>query len=54
MVFKDGQTIKWNFCYEQYCNTFFGTPKHESLGEISYEDNNGYECLLKISNVKKK
>jgi len=53
--FEDGQKISFNFCLEQYNNSFWGTIKHESLGEIVYKDlKYGYECVLKFSSVKKK
>jgi len=53
--FNDGTKVMFNFCYEQYGNSFWGTVKHESLGEITYKDvTNGYECVLKFSSVKKK
>ena len=54
VFFKDGQKIDFNFCYELYNSTFFGTPRHESLGEIKFTDNTGLECIIKFANVKKK
>jgi hypothetical protein len=53
-MFNDGQIIEWNFCNEQYSNTFWGTPRHESLGEIKFKDNNNFECNLKLSSAKNK
>jgi hypothetical protein len=53
--FKDGTKLTNNFCTEMYSNSFFGTLKHESLGETVFKDlTNGYECVLKYASVKKK
>src|SRR5690606_11428179 len=53
--FKDGTKIFFNFCIEQYSNSFWGTLRHESTGEMTFKDLvNGYECLLKFGTVKKK
>lgn len=53
--FKDGTKIQFNFCHETYSNTFWGTMRHESLGEVLYKDlTNGYECLVKFGTAKKK
>jgi hypothetical protein len=53
--FKDGTKISANYCSEQYSNTFIGTPRHESLGEIVFKDiTNGLECIVKLDAVKKK
>ena len=53
--FNDGTKIEYNFCYESYSNSFWGTLRHESLGEIVYRDlTNGYECVVKFGSVKKK
>lgn len=55
VVFKDGQSITWNFCHELYSNTFMSTPKHESLGSITFVDaGNGFECTITFNNIKKK
>jgi len=55
MEFKDGTKIVTNFCYEAYSNTFMGTLRHESLGEIKFNDlTNGFECIIKFGSVKKK
>jgi len=52
--FKDGTTIVTNFCYESYSNTFIGSLRHESLGEIKFTDlKNGFECVTKFASVKK-
>jgi len=53
--FINGTKISFNFCNEVFSNTFWGVLRHESLGEISYKDlTNGYECVVKFGNVKKK
>jgi len=53
--FNDGTKIATNFCYESYSNTFFGTFRHESLGETKFSDlTNGFECVIKYNSVKKK
>ena len=51
----DGTKISSSFCNELYSNTFFGTVRHESVGELVFKDlTNGYECTLKLDSVKKK
>lgn len=53
--FHDGQVIKYNFAYELYSGTFMGTMKHETLGEITFKDEqHGIECTVLIGQVKKK
>ncbi len=53
--FSDGTTIAYGFCNEVYSNTFWGSLRHESLGDILYKDlTNGFECGIKFSSVKKK
>jgi len=55
MEWKDGTKIVTNFCYESYSNTFIGTLRHESLGEIKFTDlKNGFECVIKFGSIKKK
>lgn len=52
--FKDA-LITYNFCYENYSNTFWGTLRHESMGENVFKDlKNGFECVLKYGNVRRK
>lgn len=52
---NDGTKIMTTFCNELYSNTFFGTVRHESVGEVNFKDiTNGFECVLKFSSVKKK
>jgi len=42
-------------CNESFNNSFFGTIRQESIGEISFKDlKNGFELVLKLGNVKKK
>ncbi len=53
--FPDGTIIKYDFCDENFSNTFWGTVRHESVGDIKFTDmTNGYECLIKFGSVKKK
>jgi len=53
--FPDGGKIQFNFCNEAYNNSFFGTIRQESIGEISFKDLvHGFELVLKLDNVKKK
>ena len=53
--FKDGFNIQFDYCYELYSNSFFGTLRHESLGEIHYKElTTGMECVLKFDGIKKK
>lgn len=53
--FKDKHKIEFNFCYEYFSNSFWGTLRHESLGEVQFKDLNfGFECTIKFDSVKKK
>ena len=53
--FKDKTKITFDFCDETYSNSFWGTLRHESLGDIKYVDEvNGYKCHIKFGNIKKK
>jgi hypothetical protein len=53
--FPDGTVITGSYCHEVYNNTFFGTVRHESLGESVFKDlTNGFECTLKYNSIKKK
>ena len=53
--FKDKTKITFDFCDEIYSNSFWGTLRHESLGDIKYVDEvNGYNCHIKFGNIKKK
>jgi hypothetical protein len=36
--FKDGTHIDFNYCQDQYSNTFYGNFRHENLGEIYWND----------------
>jgi len=53
--FADGGKIQFGFCCEEYNNSFFGTMRHESVGEITFKDLvHGFELVIKFDNVKKK
>jgi len=53
--FKDGTKMMSNFCQELYSNSFMGVIKHESLGELVFNDlTNGFDCTIKFASVKKK
>lgn len=53
--FPDGGKIQFTFCNEVYNNSFFGTIRQESIGEINFKDLvHGFELTIKLGNVKKK
>jgi len=53
--FADGGKIQFNFGSEEYNNSFFGTIRHEAVGEMLFKDLvHGFELVLKLGNVKKK
>jgi hypothetical protein len=53
--FADGGKIQFNFCNEEYGNSFFGVIKQESIGELQFKDVvHGFELVIKLGNVKKK
>lgn len=53
--FKDGTRITATQCNETYSNTFMGTVRQESVGDVHFKDHtNGFECVLKLDSVKKK
>ena len=53
--FADGTKIAYDFCYESYSNSFWGTLRHETLGDINFVDlKNGFECKLTFNSVKRK
>lgn len=55
MEFEDGHKIVFNFCNEAYNNSFFGTIKQESIGELNFKDiRYGFDLNIKLGNVKKK
>lgn len=55
LIFKDGHRINYNFGYEYYSGTFLGTMKHETLGDVYFEDPvNKIEALIVTGKVKKK
>ena len=42
----------FTFCSELYNNSFFGTMRHESIGEILFKDlSYGFECNLKLDSA---
>ena len=50
--FKDRHKIMFTFCTELYNNSFFGTIRHESIGEILFKDlSYGFECNLKFDSA---
>jgi len=53
--FADGGKIQFTFCNEEYNNSFFGTIRQESVGEINFKDVvHGFELTIKLGSVKKK
>lgn len=55
MEFADGSKIQFNYCNEEYINSFFGTIRQESIGEIVFKDvTHGFELTIKLGSVKKK
>ena len=36
--FKDGTHIDFNYCQDQYSNTFYGTFRHENIGDVHWND----------------
>jgi hypothetical protein len=53
--FPDGGKIHFTFCNEIYNNSFFGTIRQESIGDIVFKDLvHGFELVIKLGNVKKK
>ncbi len=53
--FKDKTRITFDFVNDHYSNSFWGTLRHENLGEINFTDEkNGLKCLIKFGSVKKK
>jgi len=53
--FRDGTLYTNTYHSELYSNSFFGTIKHESTGEMIFKDlTNGFECSIKFGTVKKK
>jgi hypothetical protein len=36
--FKDGTHIDFNYCQDQYSNTFYGNFRHENLGDMFWND----------------
>jgi hypothetical protein len=53
--FQDGTKVDYDYCFEQFSNSFFGTMRHESIGETRFWDKgNNLECVIKYGSVKKK
>jgi len=53
--FQDGHKIHFNYCNEMYNNSFFGTIRHESYGDLTFKDEkHGFELVVKFDSVKKK
>jgi len=53
--FPDGGKIQFSFGTEEYNNSFFGTIRHEAIGEIVFKDLvHGFELVLKHGSAKKK
>jgi len=53
--FADGGKIHFNFGNDIYNNSFFGTIRQETIGELVFKDaTHGFELVIKIDNVKKK
>jgi len=53
--FKDGTIIQYDFPMEIFSNSFWGTLRQESDGDITYKDlTNGYQCKITFGSVKKK
>ncbi len=36
--FKDGTHIDFDYCQDQYSNTFYGTFRHENIGDVHWND----------------
>lgn len=51
--FKNQKTkIEFNYPVDQYCNTFWGCLRQETIGEITFFDHiNGYKSNFKLGNV---
>jgi len=53
--FHDGQVIKYNFCNERLHGLFWGTIRHETIGDLTFTDEkNKLEGYIKIANDKKR
>ena len=46
--FKDGTIIDFDYIQDEYSNTFWGTMRHENVGEIHWKVNDGLECTCKF------
>lgn len=55
MTFRDGQRIDFDFSYDYYSGTFFGTLKLESLGQMVFTDKaNDLSCTISFGKTKGK
>jgi len=53
--FSDGTKINFNYVNEIYNNAFFGTARHESVGDLTFKDEkHGFELTLKMGSILKK
>jgi hypothetical protein len=51
--FKDGMEVNFGFTTEIYSGTFMGTMKHESVGNVHFDDKkNGLICDVKVGKTK--
>ena len=47
-----GAHIEFNYCIDQYSNTFWGAFRHENIGEMHFNDTtNGLKADFKLGNV---
>jgi len=55
VVFHDKTKIAFDTLNDSFSNTFWGTLRHENIGEINYDDSaNGIHCKIKFGGIKKK
>ena len=52
--FFDGYVVSLSCPEELFSGTFFGTMKHESLGSIKANDNDGNYCVINLGKIKGK
>ena len=53
--FYDGTIIEYDIPQEIFSNSFWGTLRQETVGNIHYKDlKNGYECVVSLGSLKKK
>ena len=47
--FKDGTRIEFDYCQDQYSNTFMGTFRHENVGDMHWKDvTHGLTAYMKL------